>query len=124
MSEEITDKTNDELSTQAEEITEARNKPDLEQNTADILNENKRVTGPMSEKEAKKLMGKYSRRGFLVGGAAAVFGYLGYSWLREPEQQYLFTDALKFNENVSQLYYSPKHLAPEFKSGARHRCSP
>ncbi len=118
MNEEDIDKEPEEISTQAEDVTEARSNANSSENTADILNENKRITGPMSEKEAKKLMSTYSRRGFLVGGAAAVFGYIGYSWLRKPEQDYLFTDVLRSNEKVSQLYYSPKHLAPEFSPQA------
>ncbi|CAN5709320.1 hypothetical protein BH20ACI4_BH20ACI4_30360 [soil metagenome] len=104
----------DEISTEEKEIVEAKIEPDDKENTAKILNENIRISEPMSDDEAKKIMSKHSRRGFLIGGAAAVFGYLGYSWLKQPEQNYIFNDAFRVNEKVSQLYYSPKNLAPEF----------
>jgi hypothetical protein len=54
-----------------------------------------------------------TRRSFLIGGAAAVFGYLGYGYLREQGEA-PFRRAFEFNEKVSQLYYSPARLAPEF----------
>lgn len=94
------------------EVTAAKN--DSRENTARILNENQRLSAPLTDKEAKRQMQSYSRRGFLVGGAAAVLGYLGYGWLKKPENAYIFENAFRFNENVSQLYYSPKTLAPEF----------
>ncbi len=83
-------------------------------NTAKILSERQDLSPPMSDEEARRRMKSMSRRGFLIGGATAVFGVLGYRWLREPEQQTAFTRAFKFNENVAQTFYSPKNLAPEF----------
>lgn len=83
-------------------------------NTAKILNERQDLSSPMSDEEARRRMRSLSRRGFLIGGATAVFGYLGYGWLREPEQQTVFNKTFKFNENVAQTFYSPKNLAPEF----------
>ena len=83
-------------------------------NTAKILNERQDLSPPMPEDEARRRMRSMSRRGFLIGGATAVFGYLGYGWLREPEQQSVFTRTFNFNENLSQTFYSPKNLAPEF----------
>ncbi|HXH71033.1 MAG TPA: molybdopterin-dependent oxidoreductase [Pyrinomonadaceae bacterium] len=91
-------------------------------NTAQILNERQDLSLPVSEDEAQRRMRNMSRRGFLIGGATAVFGYLGYNWLREPEQQSIFTRTFEFNENLSQTFYSPKNLAPEFPrelAGAR-----
>ncbi len=91
-------------------------------NTAQILNERKDLSPPMSEGEARRKMRSMSRRGFLIGGATAVFGYLGYNWMREPERQSVFTRVFKFNENIAQTFYSPKNLAPEFPrelAGAR-----
>jgi hypothetical protein len=49
----------------------------------------------------------------LFGGAAAVFGYFGYGYLR-GQGEAPFRRAFEFNETVSQLYYSPARLAPEF----------
>ncbi|MEO6587868.1 MAG: molybdopterin-dependent oxidoreductase [Pyrinomonadaceae bacterium] len=111
-----TDENEDEISTEAREIVEAKTDANDKENTAKILNENMRVGEPVSDVEAKKFMSYRSRRDFLIGGAAAVLGYLGYSWLREPERNYIFTDTFRFNEKVSQLYYSPKNLAPEFSA--------
>lgn len=108
------DENTDEVSTEEKEIVEAKTESNVKENTAKVLNENVRVGEPVSDAEAKKFMSNRSRRDFLIGGAAAVFGYLGYSWLKKPEQNYFFTDAFRVNEKVSQIYYSPKNLAPEF----------
>lgn len=113
MSEENLENTNGEaMETETTEIAEAKNKP--EENTARILNENIRQSATMSDDEAQRRMRSLSRRGFLIGGASAVFAYLGYGWLRKPENTEIFTNTFRFNENLSQLYYSPKNLAPEF----------
>lgn len=115
MSEENLEKMNDEeIKTETAEVVEAKNKP--EENTARILNENIRQSAPMSDEEARLKMRSYSRRGFLIGGASAVFGYLGYDWLRKPENTGIFTSTFRLNENVSQLYYNPKNLASEFST--------
>lgn len=103
------------ITTEEKEIVEAKNESKDRKNTAVILNEDRRVGEPVSDAEAKKFMLKRSRRDFLIGGAAAVFGYLGYSWLKNPERNYIFTDTFRLNENVGRLYYSPKNLAPEFQ---------
>ena len=108
------DENTDEISTEEKEIVEAKTESNDKENTAKILNENVRVSEPMSDTEAKNFMSNHSRRDFLIGGAAAVFGYFGYSWLKQPDQNYIFTDTFRFNEKVSQIYYSPKNLAPEF----------
>lgn len=105
---------NTEISTEAKEIVAAKTNCDDAENTSRILRENRRVSETLSDEQAKREMIKYSRRRFLVGGAAAALGAFGYWWLRKPEQTYLFTDAFRFNEKLSQLYYSPNHLAPEF----------
>jgi hypothetical protein len=87
-------------------------------NTARILGEKIHLSPPMDENEARKLMGKYSRRSFLIGGAAAAIGGLGFWWLRQPEQaqvwESIFTRNFRFNESLAQAYYSPSRLAPEF----------
>jgi hypothetical protein len=83
-------------------------------NTAKILREKTEFSAVMSDDEAKRRMRSMSRRGFLIGGAAAVAGYFGYGWLKSPEQNWIFHRAFKFNEDISQTLYSPERLAPEF----------
>ena len=78
-----------EISTEEKDVVEAKTEPNDRENTARILNENKRVGEPVSDAAAKKTIAKHSRRGFLIGGAAAVFGFLGYSWLKKPDQSYI-----------------------------------
>jgi hypothetical protein len=97
-----------------EQVRELKKDNSREGNTAEQLGEKRRLSEPLSDDEAKRRMRSLSRRGFLIGGAAAVFGYLGYGWLKQPENFPVFQRVLKFNEDLSQLYYSPKHLAPEF----------
>ena len=113
-------------------VRELKDGNSSEENTAVLLQEKRRLSEPLSDEEAGRRMRTFSRRGFLIGGAAAIFGYLGYGWLKQPadfwiynqafrsglidqpDNHWIFEDELKFNENLSQLYYSPKHLAPEF----------
>jgi len=84
------------------------------ENTARILNEKRDLSATLSDDEAKKFMGKHSRRSFLVGGAAVIASYFGYSWLRKPDNFWIFERGFKFNENVSQLSFEKTDLAPEF----------
>jgi len=88
-----------------------------EENSAKILAEKRRLTSPLDNDDARRQIRGYSRRGFLIGGATAVFGCLGYWWLKQPEQSGIFETAFRLNERVSQDYFSPKHLAPEFAVG-------
>jgi hypothetical protein len=83
-------------------------------NTAKILGEKMEFSPVMTDEEAKQAMFRRSRRGFLIGGAATVFGYLGYSWLRDEKQAWVFDRAFKFNESVAETFYSPARLAPQF----------
>ncbi len=83
-------------------------------NTAKILGENMEFSPVMTDEQAKSEMFRRSRRGFLVGGAAVVFGYLGYSWLRDEKQAWVFDRAFKFNEAVAETFYSPARLAAQF----------
>jgi hypothetical protein len=99
------------------EAVEAKNleaKKLEKENTSEILGEKMEYTPVMSDEEAKKNMARRSRRGFLIGGASAIAGIFGYRWLRQPEQNWIYHRAFEFNESVSQLYYSPARLAPEF----------
>ncbi len=92
------------------------------ENTARILNEKRHLTEPLSDDEARKTMSKHSRRSFLVGGAAVIASYFGYSWLRKPENFPIFQKGFKFNEDVSQAFFGNDDLAPEFplsRAGSR-----
>ncbi len=91
-------------------------------NTAVILNEKRELSEPLSDDEAKRQMSQRSRRGFLIGGTTALVGIFGWRWLPDETKQNLFRRAFEFNEKVSQIFYSPKRLAPEFPrelAGAR-----
>jgi DMSO/TMAO reductase YedYZ molybdopterin-dependent catalytic subunit len=59
-----------------------------------------------------------SRRGFFLAATAAAAGYGGWRWLmsRELEQgvQRPFRRVLEFNERLSQAYFDPKRLSPQF----------
>ena len=83
-------------------------------NTAVILNEKRDLSEPLSDDEAKSEMSKRSRRGFLVGGATALVGIFGWRWMPDEAKQNLLRRAFEFNEKVSQVFYRPQRLAPEF----------
>ena len=83
------------------------------ENTAKILGETPHYTPVMTDDEAKRAMRGRSRRTFLVAGASAILGYLGYGYLREQGET-PFRRAFEFNESVSQTLYSPARLAPDF----------
>jgi len=83
-------------------------------NTSEILNERRQLSAPLSDDEARKIMGRRSRRSFLIGGAAAIAGIFGYSWLRKPENSWIFERGFRFNETLSQTTFEKTDLAPEF----------
>ncbi|HTK25169.1 MAG TPA: hypothetical protein VL327_01315, partial [Pyrinomonadaceae bacterium] len=58
-----------------EQVRELKKDNSGEGNTAEQLGEKRRLSEPLSDDEAKRRMRRLSRRGFLIGGAAAVFGY-------------------------------------------------
>jgi DMSO/TMAO reductase YedYZ molybdopterin-dependent catalytic subunit len=60
----------------------------------------------------------YSRRGFIFGGAAALIGVLGWRWMPPETKENLLRRSFEFSEHVSQIFYSPKRLAPEFGKDA------
>ncbi len=88
--------------------------PDDPNNTASILNEHRYLSEPISPEEAKKQMFARSRRGFLVGGVAALTSIFGWRWMPDETKADLLRRTFEFNERVSQIFYSPKRLAPEF----------
>jgi DMSO/TMAO reductase YedYZ molybdopterin-dependent catalytic subunit len=87
---------------------------DERENTAKILNEKRELGQPVDEQTAKRDMFVRSRRTFLVGGAAALAGFFGWRWMPEEMKGSLLRRTFEFNEKVSQLFYRPSRLAPEF----------
>lgn len=88
--------------------------PDDPQNTASVLNEPRYLSEPLAPEEAKREMFARSRRTFITGGAAAIVGILGWRWMSDETKTELYKKAFRFNERVSQIFYSPRQLAPEF----------
>ena len=88
--------------------------PDDPNNTASVLNEHRYLSEPMAGEEAKRQMSARSRRGFLAGGVAALAGIFGWRWMSDETKAELYRRIFSFNERVSQIFYSPKRLAPEF----------
>ena len=98
----------------AESVAPEANK----ENTAHLLGERTYLSPVMSDDDAKRDINRRARRTFLVGGAAALAGYVGYRYLWSTADAdgipSAFRRALKFNEGVSRAYFSPERLAPEF----------
>ena len=97
-------------------LDEARGfeKRPVRDNTADILGETREVSEALPDAEAKKLLGKRSRRSFLTGGLAAVAGVLGWWWISDETKAGLYRRSFEFNERVSQMFFRPTRLAREF----------
>ena len=72
------------------------------------------LSEPMSDAEARKAMFRRSRRGFLVGGVATLTSIFGWRWMSDETKDALYHRAFRFNEHVSQFFFSPQRLAPEF----------
>ncbi len=109
-----------ELAKQKAETSDLQNL--VRDNTARILNEKRELGTSLSDDEAKREMSRRSRRSFLIGGATALAGIFGWRLLPDETKQNLYRRAFEFNERVSQIFYSPKRLAPEFPrefAGAR-----
>jgi DMSO/TMAO reductase YedYZ molybdopterin-dependent catalytic subunit len=83
-------------------------------NTAAVLKERRELSAPLSDAEAKRQMSNRSRRTFLIGGATALVGIFGWRWMSDETKSALLRRTFEFNEKVSQIFYSPKRLAPEF----------
>ncbi len=99
-----------------EKVREFENrKPDTSANTALILNEKRDLSGVMNEAAAKRRMNSLSRRGFLVGGAAALVSVFGWRWMGEETKANLLRRTFEFNERLSQIFYRPTRLSPEFR---------
>lgn len=83
-------------------------------NTGRILNEKRYLGEPIDADAAKKEMFRRSLRTFLIGGATAAVGFFGWRWMPEEFRSGLAQRAFKFNERVSQFFYRPSRLSPEF----------
>lgn len=88
--------------------------PDDPNNTASILKEHRYISSSMTDEEARRIMSMSSRRSFLAGGIAALAGIFGWRWMSDETKAELHRLAFRFNERISQMYYSPTRLAPEF----------
>ncbi len=104
---------NQEMPVKNEEIEAATEKFD-HQNTAVLLNEKRHWSQPLTDAAAKSEMFDKSRRNFLIGGAAALIGVLGWRWMPDETKNSLLTKTFHFNEKVAQFFYNPQRLAPEF----------
>ena len=83
-------------------------------NTAAVLKERRRLSDPLADDEARRQMSRYSRRGFLVAGLAAAAGFFGWRWISDETKGSIYRRTFEFNEKVSQIFYRPTRLAPEF----------
>ncbi len=94
-------------------------KPDTAdiENTAVVLKEKRELGPPVDAAKAKREMFVRSRRSFLVGGAAALLGVFGWRWMPDETKNNLLRRTFEFNEKVSQLFYRPSRLSPEFPPG-------
>lgn len=88
--------------------------PEDPNNTASVLKEPRYLSEPLSPEEARRQIFARSRRGFLVGGVAALAGIFGWRWMSDETKTALYKRAFALNERVSQIFYSPKRLAAEF----------
>ena len=103
-----------------DEVREFRQSFDVvdKNNTASVLRERRVVSEPLSDEKARSEMSRYSRRGFLVGGVAAFIGVFGWRWMSDETKDRLLRKTLELNERVSQAFYQPSRLAPEFPAAA------
>lgn len=89
--------------------------PEDANNTASILKEHRYLSEPLSAEDAKQQMFAKSRRNFIVGGAAALVGILGWRWMSNETKAALYRRTFEFNEKISQAFFSPGRLAKEFR---------
>lgn len=100
-----------------EQVRELKQRDDSNdrENTAKILNEKRYLEPPVDGDTAKREMFARSRRTFLVGGAAALVSVLGWRWMPDETKNALLRRTFEFNEKVSQFFYKPSRLSPEFR---------
>lgn len=88
--------------------------PGGKDNTANIIGERRNLSEPLSSEEASRRMFLKTLFGSLAGGAAALTGILGWRWMSDETKSSLFRRTFEFNERVSQIFYRPSRLSPEF----------
>jgi len=88
------------------------------ENSAFLAGEARRISPLMGDDSARSEMRRRSRRGFLVGGVAAVAAYGGWRWLKSAETVDGIPAPLRrsheFNEAWSRAYFDRSRLAREF----------
>jgi hypothetical protein len=92
---------------QKKQRAEGEECPNDPNNTASILKEKRWLSETMSDIEARRRMFAHSRRGFLIGGSAALAGIFGWRWMPDEKKQDLLRRALEVNETISQIFYRP-----------------
>lgn len=98
-----------------EKVRELRNGDSSDsENTAKILGEKRYLSEPVDADTARKEMFRRSLRTFLIGGASAAIGFFGWRWMPNDIKYGILRRTFEFNEKVSQLFYSPSRLSPEF----------
>ena len=88
--------------------------PGGRENTANILDEPRELSEPVSDSEARRAMSRRSRRGFLIGGAAALIGIFGWRWMPQETKYKLLRGTLELNGRISDSLLSSNSRAPEF----------
>ena len=112
-------KRNEEEKVLLEQVRELRRESaDDRENTARILNEKRELGPQMDERPAMAEILARTRRSFIVGGAAALAGFLGWKLMPDDLKYSLLRGTLELNERVSQFFYRPSRLAREF--GRQH----
>ncbi len=89
-----------------------------DENTAHRLGEARRISKPLSDDEAEREIRRRARRGFLIGGAAAVAAYGGYRYLWSAQDAGGIPAPLRraheFNERLSTAYFDDSRLAQTY----------
>lgn len=85
-----------------------------------MKNSNRHPEIVLPAEELKKELRRRSRRGFLVGGVAAVAGVGGYQWLTGAAQEdnlpWPQRRALALNESLAHAYLSDRHHMPTYSA--------
>jgi len=88
--------------------------PDDPENTAAALKERRYLSEPLPDREASRRMFIKTLVSGAIGGIAAWTGILGWRWMSDETKYNLLRSTLELNERVSQFFYRPSRLAPEF----------
>jgi DMSO/TMAO reductase YedYZ molybdopterin-dependent catalytic subunit len=76
---------------------------------------------PPADDPALRQIRQLTRRGVVVGTAAALAGAGGWAWLRQTATEggipWPLRRMLRFNETLGETLFSPTHLAPTFPPG-------